>query len=301
MSKGGGSTTTSTSQAEIPDWVQDAAKANLSRADYVSRLGYVPQYGIDVAGFTPMQSSAMQNTANAAAAFGLQAPVDAMAGMPQTQTNNLGFTGYSSGDIYDTYQANLKRRSPDQYNLMQGMFGETPDIVFTPEGSITTTAAPSAVRGAANYTASSDGSFVDPKGIPYNRNVFNDFGELEGWKAGLVGLLPFGSAIVAYNNSQAQKAKEAYEQEINKNALLMPTKGFDPSGTDYAGAIASVQPAYSGGSYTPSTSGNYGVGGNWSSSSSSGGGYTGGGASYGANPSSTISGGSDRTDGGFGW
>ena len=151
MSKGGGSTTTSTSQAEIPDWVQDAAKANLSRADYVSRLGYVPQYGIDVAGFTPMQSSAMQNTANAAAAFGLQAPVDAMAGMPQTQTNNLGFTGYSSGDIYDTYQANLKRRSPDQYNLVQGMFGATPDIVFTPAGSITTNAAPVAVRNAADY------------------------------------------------------------------------------------------------------------------------------------------------------
>jgi uncharacterized membrane protein YgcG len=35
--------------------------------------------------------------------------------------------------------------------------------------------------------------------------------------------------------------------------------------------------------------------------SSSGGGYTGGGSSYGGNPSSTVSGGSGRTDGGYGW
>lgn len=121
MSGGGGSTTT-VNKNELPAWLQDAAQSNLARADYVSKLGYVPQYGVDVAGFSPMQQSAMQNTADAASAFGLSAPTNAMAGMPQQTTNNLGFTGYSSGDLYNNYQANLAEQAPAQFDAMRGMF-----------------------------------------------------------------------------------------------------------------------------------------------------------------------------------
>lgn len=120
MSSGGGSTTTQST--ELPAWLQDAAKGNLARADYVSKLGYVPQYGIDVAGFTPMQTSAMQNTADAASAFGLSAPTDAMAGMPATTTNNLGFTGYSSGNLYDAALSQLAQQRPAQYSAMNAQF-----------------------------------------------------------------------------------------------------------------------------------------------------------------------------------
>jgi hypothetical protein len=148
MSSGGG-TTTQVTKNELPAWLQDAAKGNLSRADYVSQIGYVPQYGLDVAGFTPMQTSAMQNTADAASAFGLSAPSNAMAGMPQQTTNNLGFSGYSSGSLYDDALAQLAQNRPAQYEAINSMFVNpvTGDIgtAFTPSGSIGDT-------GLSDYT-----------------------------------------------------------------------------------------------------------------------------------------------------
>lgn len=60
-----------------------------------------------------------------------------------------------------------------------------------------------------------------------------------------------------------------------------------------AAAQAAVAPAYSA---SPSSGSNFNTGGG-----SNYGNYTGGGSSWGGNPSSTISGGSGRTDGGFGW
>jgi hypothetical protein len=143
MSSGGG-TTTQVTKNELPAWLQDAAKGNLARADYVSQLGYVPQYGLDVAGFTPMQTSAMQNTADAASAFGLSAPTNAMAGMPAQQTNNLGFSGYSSGALFDDYLSNLAAQRPAQYEAINSQFLNpiTGDVgtAFTPAGSIGDTA-----------------------------------------------------------------------------------------------------------------------------------------------------------------
>jgi hypothetical protein len=118
MSSGGGSTTTQT----LPSWLEDAAKQNLARSQYVAKLGYVPNYGLDVAAFSPMQQSAMQNTANAASAFGLAAPTDAMAGMPQATTDANGFTGYSSGNLFDNSLAQLAERRPAQFQAQQAMF-----------------------------------------------------------------------------------------------------------------------------------------------------------------------------------
>lgn len=136
----GGGSSESTSTAQLPAWLEDAAKQNLARSQYVAQLGYVPQYGVDVAGFTPMQQSAMQNTANTAAAFGLQAPTDVMAGMPAMQTDANGFTGYSSGNIFDQYKANLAQRAPGQFGALSAMFvdpvtGES-GIRFNPGGSV---------------------------------------------------------------------------------------------------------------------------------------------------------------------
>lgn len=120
MSSGGGTTTVQ--QTELPSWLQDAAQENLDRARMTADIGYVPYYGIDTAGFTPMQQSAMQNTANAASAFGLGAPTDVMAGIAQPITNNLGFSGYSSGQMFDQALANLQANRAGQYNYMNSMF-----------------------------------------------------------------------------------------------------------------------------------------------------------------------------------
>jgi hypothetical protein len=160
MSSGGG-TTTQVTKNELPEWLQDAAQSNLARADYVSQLGYVPQYGLDVAGFTPMQTSAMQNTADAASAFGLAAPSNAMAGMPQQTTNNLGFSGYSSGSLYDDALAQLAQNRPAQYEAINSMFINPTeggvDTIFTPMGSVgSNDAATINVNRMANTGSGSD-------------------------------------------------------------------------------------------------------------------------------------------------
>lgn len=124
---GGGSKTT---EVKIPQWLEDAAKAGLARADTVSRIPYAPYYGPDVAAMTPAQIASMQGTNTAASAFGLQTS-DPMAGVPQA-TNYNGMMAYSSGSGYDAALEELQRRQPGTYNAIMGQFidpitGQMPD------------------------------------------------------------------------------------------------------------------------------------------------------------------------------
>ena len=120
MSGGKGGSTTS--QVEIPAWLEDAAKTNLARADQLSTIGYTPYYGADVAALTPMQQASMQNTNQGASAFGMAAPTDAMAGMPQAQTFAGGVQGYSSGGLYDQALSELQTRRPGQFAALNAPF-----------------------------------------------------------------------------------------------------------------------------------------------------------------------------------
>ena len=106
--KGGGQST----KTEIPVWAEDATKRNLTRAEEVQKIGYMPYYGPDIAGFTPTQQAAMQNNLAAASAFGMDAPADAMAGMPQAQDFGGGISGYSSGNLFDQAVAEFEAREP---------------------------------------------------------------------------------------------------------------------------------------------------------------------------------------------
>jgi hypothetical protein len=106
--KGGGQST----KTEIPEWAESATKRNLARAEEVQKIGYMPYYGPDVAGFTPSQQAAMQNNLSAASAFGMAAPTDAMAGMPQAQDFGGGISGYSSGNLFDQAVAEFEAREP---------------------------------------------------------------------------------------------------------------------------------------------------------------------------------------------
>lgn len=290
MSGGGGSTTT-VQQAQIPKYIEDAAKANLARADYVSQLGYVPNYGLDVAAFSPMQASAMQNTANAASAFGLQAPTDAMAGVPQAQTNNLGFSGYSSGNMFDQALSQLQANRPAQYDAMQDMFinPQTGDasVLFTPVGSVSNNNAADSTQRMVDYSSgSSDGGsgisgtkgdyydFVSSAPVEWLSKNFGD----PSLALGLTSPVMSGLGLLARN-----RVNDYYNPTGPIGGTnLIP---FSAGGTqaDYNNVFGDA------------------YGSSYDSSSSSGGGYTGGGSSYGGNPSSTTSGGSGRTDGGFGW
>jgi hypothetical protein len=134
MSKGGSTTSTT----EIPEWLKSAAQENINKARDVSKIGYTPYYGPDVAAFSPMQQQSMQSTGNAASAFGL-APqgFDAMAGMPQAQTFAGGLQGYSSAPLYQESIDQLQANRPGQYKAMTDMFidpftGAAPINNYTP-------------------------------------------------------------------------------------------------------------------------------------------------------------------------
>ena len=119
--KGGSSTT----EVKIPEYIEDASKANLARASDISKIGYTPYYGPDVAAFSPMQQAAFQNTADTASAFGLAVPTsqqDIMGGMPAPTTFAGGVQGYSSAPMYEQSVAEFAARRPGQYEAIMDQF-----------------------------------------------------------------------------------------------------------------------------------------------------------------------------------
>jgi hypothetical protein len=150
MGKGGSST-----NVEIPDYIENAARNNLARADFVSKLGYVPQsFGPTVAAFTPMQQTAFGNTAQAADAFGLGAPVgaDVFGGMGEPTTYADGIRAYSAAPLFNQTMDEFAAARPGQFNAINSMFidpfgynpagifdmGELVDINSTPIDDTTT-------------------------------------------------------------------------------------------------------------------------------------------------------------------
>lgn len=119
----GGKGGSQTSSVQIPAYIQDAAKANLARADEISKIGYTPYYGPDVAAMTPMQQAAMQNTAGAASAFGMATPTGQdIYGMPAPTQFAGGIQGYSSAPMYEQSLAELQARRPAQYDALMAPF-----------------------------------------------------------------------------------------------------------------------------------------------------------------------------------
>lgn len=273
MSSGGGTTTVQ--KTELPQWLQDAAQSNLARADYVSQLGYVPQYGLDVAGFSDMQNSAFQNTADAASAFGLGAPSNANAYMPAQQTNNLGFSGYSSGALFDDYLSNLQANRPAQYEALNSMFIDPytggANTLFTPAGSVGTN---------------------DIADVNMNKFVDSSSGE----STGVQPTMTEWEALMAANNFN-QKAKDypvlAPAGLLAKGISFINDKTIiDP----YQAAHGVTLQQYPNGAVSSTGDSGY-VSGNY-------GGYD---ISYGTadangqNSAGTTAGGTGRTDGGWGW
>lgn len=119
---GGGKGGKQTTEVKIPAWLESGARKNMARADELAQIGYVPYYGADVAGFTPMQQAAFQGTADAASAFGQAAPVNPMAGMPQEMTFADGTTGYSSAPMYEQSLAALAAARPGQFAALNAPF-----------------------------------------------------------------------------------------------------------------------------------------------------------------------------------
>jgi len=121
MGKGGSSTS-----VEIPAYIEDAAKKNLTRADKISALGSVPlSFGPTAAAFTPMQTSAFSNTADQALSFGLNAPTGDAAmygGMDAPTTYANGISAYSAAPLYNNIMDEFAAARPGQKAYIDSFF-----------------------------------------------------------------------------------------------------------------------------------------------------------------------------------
>jgi len=79
-------------------------------------------YGPTVAAFNDSQTAGFQNTADLASAFGMNAPADVMAGMPQAQDFGGGVMGHSAAPIVDQQLAAVKQNAPDQAAAFGNLF-----------------------------------------------------------------------------------------------------------------------------------------------------------------------------------
>ena len=137
MSGGKGGSTTS--EVTVPAYIENAARANLAKADAISQVGYTPYYGADVAAFNPMQQASFQNTADSASAFGMAtptSPTDIMGNMGAPQTYANGVTGYSSAPMFQDAVDTLGYFRPNQKALMDSFF-VNPNTGFDPSGAYT--------------------------------------------------------------------------------------------------------------------------------------------------------------------
>ena len=197
MSGGGGKSGSETKETSLPEWLRAPAERNLQRAEDIQRLGYMPYRGPEVVGFDPNQVAAMQNNADAARAFGFNAPIDAMAGMPTTQMYANGISGYDSNAIYDQALLDTQAYQPetvDQYNALFGKnVGTTanPNPLPTgrPSGGGNNAVDPNMVAiqklrddranatntptAMQNYLDDSQMSFSDPRKSPGHPSNFN--------------------------------------------------------------------------------------------------------------------------------
>lgn len=115
-------TGSTTSQTRLPQYLEDAVKQNLALAGSVGQVGYVPYAGPDVAAYTPMQEAALGNMGQGMRAFGMEAPRNPMAGMPDVVTSSNGARGYSSAPIYQDALRELQARNPGQYAALTSFF-----------------------------------------------------------------------------------------------------------------------------------------------------------------------------------
>jgi hypothetical protein len=105
MSGGKGGSTSSS--VTIPEYIEEAARRNLAKAEGISQIGYVPYYGPDVAAFTPFQQ--MSQT-------------DVMGGMPAPTEFAGGVRGYSAAPLYQQAVDELAAQRPAQAQYIESFF-----------------------------------------------------------------------------------------------------------------------------------------------------------------------------------
>ena len=119
----GGKGGSQTSKVEIPQWLVDPSKRAIERGEDISRIGYMPYMGPEVAAFSPTQEAAFSNTNAAASAFGM-APSQGT-GMP-APSDFGGFSGYSSAPMLEKSIWDWGQSNPEQMAQYNALFGPAP-------------------------------------------------------------------------------------------------------------------------------------------------------------------------------
>jgi len=136
MAKGGSTSST----VSVPKYIEDAARANLAKADLLAQIGPPRYYGPDVAAFSPMQALSFGNTAKMSGAFGLGGGTG-MEGVPTPTQYAGGISGYSAAPLFEQSMAELELRKPGQYAAINAPFidpitGAAPDHPYTGSAGI---------------------------------------------------------------------------------------------------------------------------------------------------------------------
>ena len=289
MSKGG----STTSEVKIPEYIEAAAQRNLNKAERISQLGYVPQYGPDVAAFTPMQQASFQNTADAANAFGMAAPTsqrDIMGGMGAPTQYAGGISGYSSAPMYQQSIDALAAARPAQKSYIDSFFIDPTTgnyayqpMDYTQYGTAAESARSEAALNRANELAMAQAAAsAGPQ--TYVQNTTLTPVELSQYASTVGGanynpqtdvLTPEQRVVVMSNTPEGTAARVAQE-DLAMNVLADAGGGGDysfsnPSPTgSYGGSLTTGQPSAANQAYFDSVN----SGSSSSANANSGGGYT---------------------------
>lgn len=291
MSGGKGGSTTS--EVKIPEYIEAAAQRNLNKAERISQLGYVPQYGPDVAAFTPMQQAGFQNTANMAGAFGMAAPTsqrDIMGGMDAPTQYAGGVSGYSSAPIFQQSVDALAAARPAQKSYIDSFFIDptSGQYAYQPMDytTISTMAQDQRQQAAANRANELDIARANAMAGPQTtiQNTTLTPVELSQYASTVGGanynpstdiLTPEQRVVINSNTPEGTAARVAQE-DLAMNVLADAGGGGDysfdnPSPTgSYGGSLTTGQPSAANQAYFDSVN----SGSSSSANANSGGGYT---------------------------
>jgi hypothetical protein len=167
----GGKGGSQTSEVTVPQYIEDAARANLNRAGDVANIGPIRYEGPDVAAYSPMQMAAARGLSDTASAFGVagggMSDQDLRGGMPEPTEFAGGVRGYSSAPMYDESMAAFKERSPGQYDFINSLFVDpVTGELGSRAGSQPEAPAPQGVGlGTTNYGGNSGGTSLAEEAI----------------------------------------------------------------------------------------------------------------------------------------
>jgi len=235
--KGGGKKTTT--ETTVPEWVRAPADRNLQRAEALQQIEYMPYYGAQVAAFNDNQAAAFQNNNDAASAFGLLAPTDAMSSMPTPTTYANGMKGYSSIPLYDQAMEELTASNPDNMDAYSKLFGNAVPVNAARGGG----GGGGGFRGSANFGGGRDLTYAETMAQTYaNTKVGEDasgksiYGYTgQGDAGGRAGVMDIGQKEKYNYNVQATTAPKPSKYASQKTYKSKGGTYKNPNNQSYGG------------------------------------------------------------------